>query len=43
MWNACLYERIAEREQRRGRDLVVYWHRPDCYEAYGRGAEDRCE
>ncbi|MCM0678297.1 hypothetical protein NCC78_27015 [Micromonospora phytophila] len=43
VWGACLYERTAEVGHRRGRDLRVYRHRADCCEAYGRGAEDRCE
>lgn len=42
-WRACLYEITTEFAQRRGRDLRVYRHRPDCCEAYGRGADDRCE
>jgi hypothetical protein len=40
---ACLYERTNDREERHGRTLPVYRHRPDCCELYGRGAEDRSE
>ncbi|HEY0698957.1 MAG TPA: hypothetical protein VGD43_14245 [Micromonospora sp.] len=43
VWRACLYERTRERTEAGGWDVPVYAHRPDCCEAYGRGADDRCE
>ncbi|MEU2988732.1 hypothetical protein ABZ647_30525 [Micromonospora aurantiaca] len=43
VWRACLYEATPDFAQRQGCDLRVYRHRPDCCEARGRGAEDRCE
>ncbi|MFG2012291.1 hypothetical protein ACGFNF_24845 [Micromonospora sp. NPDC048868] len=43
VWGACLYERTGDREERHGHTLVVFRHRPDCCEPYGRGSEDRCE
>ncbi|SCF42257.1 hypothetical protein GA0070216_11551 [Micromonospora matsumotoense] len=42
-WRACLYEITLEFGHLRERDLRVYRHRSDCCEAFGRGAEDRCE
>jgi hypothetical protein len=43
VWGACLYEITPEFAHRGGRDFRVCRHRPDCYQPYGRGAEDRCE
>ncbi|MGC4766180.1 hypothetical protein ACLQ20_25335 [Micromonospora sp. DT46] len=42
-WGACLYERTGDREERHGHTVIVFRHRPDCCEPYGRGGEDRCE
>ncbi|MFI7650628.1 hypothetical protein ACIBTZ_31820 [Micromonospora sp. NPDC049460] len=43
VWRACLYEITLELGHRRGCDLRVYRHCPACCEAYGQGADDRCE
>ncbi|RLK25326.1 hypothetical protein DER29_3326 [Micromonospora sp. M71_S20] len=43
VWQARLYEITTKYSHRRGRDLRIYRHRPDCCEPSDRGAEDRCE